>query len=556
MSSAPGGTRAQWITLAAMTASASMILVDQTAVPLATPHAVEDLGGRIDEAQWILTANILPLAAFMVLGGRLGDLYGLRRVFLIGAVGFGVSTAFAGFAQDMAWMIAARAAQGTGAALMMPTGVAIVSSVFPDERRGTALGILAGGSAFFAALGPVMGGLLTAIDWRLVFLINVPLAAAAIAMTLRATPPLRPGEDARQRIDYPGVFTFALGIGALTFGLSQGQAGGWGNPVTVIPLAAGVVGLAAFVLVELRVAKPMIEFRLFRHVNFLAANLSQMLAGVVELGLGFLLPFYLLLVVGVSPAIAGIALLPGTIPIILAGPLAGRVFDRYGGRIPLVAGYLFLAASGVALALGASHETAAALIPGLVLQGIGLGVVLTTNDPTGLTAVPDDKQGEAAGIINTAEQLGGAFGIAGLTAAELTYYYDRLYDKFGEQGVRPTEEQVDIFRDFILHAEQVGLRKALEEAGDSVVIRVAYEDAVTAHVAAFELVFLVSAAIALVGALVMLVLVRKSDRTFDGPIFSRRSRWVYTTASVTPGITKRPDPGRPAEGSGPPDQAV
>ena len=191
-----------WITLAAMTISASMILVDQTAVPLATPDAVEDLGAQIDEGQWILTANILPLAAFMVLGGRLGDLYGLRKVFLAGAAIFGVSTAFAGFAQDVPWMIAARASQGAGAALMMPTGVAIVSSVFPANHRGTALG----SSPVLRLLRGARPGARRAadsIDWRLVFLINVPLAAAAI-LTLRATPPLAPGGDDKPAIDWAG----------------------------------------------------------------------------------------------------------------------------------------------------------------------------------------------------------------------------------------------------------------------------------------------------------------------------------------------------------------
>jgi EmrB/QacA subfamily drug resistance transporter len=410
-----------WLTLAAMTASASMILVDQTAVPLATPHAIDDLGASLADSPWILTANILPLAAFMVLGGRLGDIYGLRRVFLVGATIFAVATAMAGLAQDMAWMIAARAAQGTGAALMMPTGVAIVSSVFAGPRRGTALGILAGGSAFFAALGPVLGGLLTDIDWRLVFLINVPLALIAIVLTLRYTPSLGPGEEPRPKLDYLGVLTFGLGIAAIVFGLTESQSSGWGAPETVVPLAGGVAALAAFVLIELRAREPMIEFRLFRRLNFLAANISQMLAGMVELGIGFLLPFYLLLVVGIDPSAAGLALLPGTIPIILAGPLAGRAFDRWGGRIPLTVGYLVLAASGVMLALLAGQETAVALIPGLLLQGTGLGIVLTVNDPTGLSAVPEDKQGQAAGIINTSEQFGGAIGIAALVAVELTY---------------------------------------------------------------------------------------------------------------------------------------
>lgn len=526
------------LTLAAMALSSSMILVDQTAVPLATPEVISGLGGATAEGQWILTANILPLAALMVFGGRLGDLLGLRRVFLTGALMFMGATAVAGGAQDMPMMIAARAVQGAGAALMMPTAVAITSAVYSEERRGTALGILAGASAFFAALGPVLGGLLTSVDWRLVFLINVPLAVITIVLTLSATPSLRPQAGRRPRIDYAGTVTFGLGIAALVFGLSQGQDDGWGSQQTVVPLAGAVALLVAFLVIEAHVSAPLLEFRLFRHLNFLAANLSQLLAGAIELGLGFLMPFYLLLVIGVSPATAGIALIPATIPIVLAGPLAGRSFDKVGGRAPLVAGFLALAASGLALAAAASEQSAAALIPGLVLQGLGLGVVLTVNDPTGLGAVPPDSQGEAAGTINTTEQLGGALGIAALTAIEIGAAERISYERLADRGIEVTPERIDRFKEFLLHAEEAGRSQT---AIDSRVVRVAVEDSVLAHVDSFRITFLTSAGIALLGALVCFILVRREDRFYRGPVFGRRSRWVWANAGTTPGLTRRPE---------------
>jgi EmrB/QacA subfamily drug resistance transporter len=525
------------LTLAAMTLSSSMILVDQTAVPLATADVIADLGGAVAEGQWILTANILPLAALMVFGGRLGDLLGLRRVFLAGALTFMVATAVAGGAQDLPMMIAARAVQGAGAALMMPTAVAITSAVYPGDQRGRALGILAGGSAFFAALGPVLGGLLTSIDWRLVFLVNVPLAAITVLLTVWATPLLRPEGDGRPRIDYRGTLTFGLGIAALVFGLSQGQADGWGSPTTVIPLVGALALLVAFVLIELRATSGLLDFRLFRHLNFLAANLSQLLAGAIELGLGFLLPFYLLLVIGISPATAGIALIPATIPIVLAGPLAGRAFDRIGGRVPLVAGYLVLAASGLALAAGAGEQTVGALIPGLVLQGLGLGVVLTVNDPTGLGAVPPDAQGTAAGTINTTEQLGGALGIAGLTAIEVGAAERITVERLTERGIDPSPEQIDRFKEFILQAEQAGRGQTAVDTG---VVRAAVEDNVLAHVDSFRITFLTSVGIALVGAVVCFVLVRREDRFYRGPVFGRRSRWVWAHAGASPAVTRHP----------------
>lgn len=534
---------AMWMTLAAMTLSNSMILVDQTAVPLATPDAIRDLGGSLSESQWLLTANILPLAAFMVLGGRLGDLLGLKRVFLAGGFVFLVSTALAGSAQDMPWMVSVRAAQGCGAALMMPTAVAIVSNVFPRERRGAALGVLAGGSAFFAALGPVFGGLLTSIDWRTVFWVNVPLAALTIALTARFTPSLGPsGDGDRPGLDFPGVITFALGTSGIIFGLSEIEDTSISAPQTWIPIALGALALALFVVLELRVANPMLNFRLFRHLNFLASNISQVLAGAIELGLGFMLPFFLLLVVGVSPAVAGIALIPATVPIMLAGPLAGRAFDRMGGRLPLVLGFLVLAASGVALGLAAPERAVPWLIPGLVLQGIGLGIVLTVNDPTGLNSVPERDSGQAAGMINTSEQLGGALGIAILAAVEVGYYKHLVFDRLADKGIHPTPEQVERFTQFIQQAEQHGLSHVRE----SRLVRFSIDVVTQSHVDAFQLMFFISAAIAIAGALACLLLVRKSDRVTEGPIFTRRSRWVSANVGRTPGLTRHPPPPEPA----------
>jgi EmrB/QacA subfamily drug resistance transporter len=525
-----------WLTLVAMTVASSMILVDQTAVPLASPDVVQGLGGNISAAQWILTANILPLAAFMVLGGRLGDLFGLRRTFLTGAVVFAVSTALASAAQDMVWIIAMRAAQGTSAALMMPTAVAITSATWPKERRGYALGILAGGSAFFAALGPVLGGILTSVSWRLVFLINVPLALIAIGLTLAGTPSLPPEPGRGRRIDWSGTAVFAVAIVGLIYGLSRGQPDGWASPTTVVPLAVCVIAFAVFAWVERRAADPLIDVRLFRHLNFLAATISQVVAGALELGLGYLLPFYLLLVVGVGPVTAGIALIPGTIPIIAAGPLAGRAFDRIGGRWPLVAGFVVLALSGLALGIGVTGGTAVALIPGLLLQGLGLGIVLTVNDPVGMNAVSDDDRGQAAGIINTAEQLGGAIGIAGLGALQLTYYFHLLYAKLAAQGIHPTAAESATVHAFIARAEQQGLHNVPQNK----IVQKVFDDLVHSHAHSFQVAFFASAGVALAGAIACALLVRHEPRTLDHPIFGRRSRWVTANASVSPGLTRLP----------------
>lgn len=531
-----------WITLVAMTISSAMILVDQTSVPLAVPHAIEDLDGTTTTSQWILTANMLPLAAFMVLGGRLGDIFGLRRIFVIGAIVFSGASALAGFAQDVPWMIAARAVQGAGAALMMPTAVAIVSATFPRDEKGKALGLLAGFAAFAAAMGPVIGGSLASLDWRLVFLVNTPLAIATIFLTLGSTPKLELNQGGSKNLDLPGVATFGIGIVGFVYGLSQGVALGWTNPQIFISLGASLIGFVAFGFVEARSDNPMIQFRLFRHLNFLASNISQFLAGMIELGTAFLLPYFLLMMIGLSPLAAGVALIPATVPIMLAGPLAGKLFDRVGGRIPLVVGFLVLAASGVAFAVAVSEREYVYLLPGLLLQGIGLGMVLTVNDPTGLDAVPLEDQGQASGMINTSEQLGGAVGIAFLSAVLVGMSIHRTDESLADKGISPTATQVSQWKDFILTIEQKGLGH-IDISNQPFAIKYALTDVLNAHVAAYETVFTLTAAISVIGAICCLFLVRKTDRVEGQRIFIRRSRWVTSNTGRTPALTKHPDPG-------------
>jgi MFS family permease len=332
-------------------------------------------------------------------------------------------------------------------------------------------------------------------------------------------------------------------MAGIVFGLTQGSGeSDWTQPAVVASLGASVLLLTAFVMIERRVSNPLIEFRLFRHLNFLAANISQVLAGMIELGMGFLLPAYLLLVIGVSPAVAGLMLIPATVPIILAGPMAGRAFDRVGGRPPLVIGFLILAASGIALGLAAPEQEYAWLIPGLVLQGLGLGIVLTANDPVGLTAVPKKDQGQGAGMINTAEQMGGALGIAVLTAILLGYYWEKVtprIEKVTPGGRAPTQQEIQDGRDFILEVEEKG-REHVQATGK---IKLVLDDIVDVHAQAYEVAFMAAGFLALLGALACFILVRKSDRVQKGPVFARRSRWYYVAAGRSPAITKQPHPG-------------
>jgi EmrB/QacA subfamily drug resistance transporter len=507
-----------------MTASASMILVDQTSVPLAAADVVEGVGADLGDGQWLLTANILPLAAFMVLGGRLGDMFGLRRIFLVGAIVFIGASALAGAAGTLWFLLAMRVTQGIGAALMMPTSIAIVCAVFPKEQRGRALGLLAGASAFFAALGPLIGGLLTEyVDWRAVFLVNVPLAAAAIALTLVATPPLAAEPDVDRTIDVLGLVLFAAGTVALVLGLGEGQDWGWASASTLGVLAVALVTLVAFVLVELRRTSPLIEFRLFRHLNFAAANISQFLAGMVELGLAVIMPLYLIRILFMDPGTAGLALIAATLPIIVVAPLAGRAFDAIGGRIPLAAGFAALTASSLWLAAFVERREYWILVPGLLLQGIGLGTVLTVNDPTGINSVPRKDRGQAAGVINTTEQLGGAVGIATLGAVLFGAYFHDLHELARRAGVTVSAEQLERFRNFIEKVEQVGIANVTIPPE----IRRELPVATQVFAEAFQTTMFLTAGICALGIVSSLLLVRKTDRVAEMPIRGRRSRWFW-----------------------------
>jgi MFS family permease len=302
--------------------------------------------------------------------------------------------------------------------------------------------------------------------------------------------------------------------------------------------------LVAFVVLNGQAKVPLIEFRLFRSGNFLASVISQVLAGMIELGLGFLLPYYLLLVVGVGPIAAGVALIPGTLPIILAGPLAGRLFDRVGGRWPLTIGFAVLALSSIALTVGVTGHSAWALIPGLVLQGIALGTVLTVNDPVGMNAVEEKDQGVAAGIINTAEQFGGAIGIAILGAVQIGTYFTFLDNRLARENIVPTPQQTATVHAFIEQAMERGIRNV--QANDPSVARV-YQDLIDAHGESFRVAFAVSAVIAVLGAVASWILVRKDTRVIGRPTFGRRSRWVVAgTGTATAG--RSPDAVEPEPG--------
>jgi EmrB/QacA subfamily drug resistance transporter len=442
-----------------MTLANAMILVDQTAVPLALPSIMQTFGVGSQQVQWVLNGSLLPLAGLLVLGGRLGDMFGRRRIFITGTIVFAGASAVGGLAPGFGILLACRILQGAGGALMLPNTVAIVSAAYSERERGQALGLMGGAAAVAGALGPTIGGVLTAaLSWRAVLLVNVPLAAAAVAGTLRAVPPdTRVAQ--RPRLDVAGTVLLTVALVGLVFGLSQSQVWGWASPGVLVPLIISVVAAAAFVWAERVTATPLMDLALlWRHPNYLGATISQFIAGIAEMGLGLLFPLLLILNLQMSPALAGLALIPTTVPMVAVAPLAGRWYDRAGGRPPLVTGFATLLAAVVILAVSVHAHTYLPLLPGFLIYGIGLALILTVNDPVSLDTVPETDQGQASGVSATAEQFGGAVGIAGLYLIFHSVYINRLTAAIsGSTLPELTGPQAAQFKNAIIAAESTGL---------------------------------------------------------------------------------------------------
>ena len=494
------------LVLIAMTLANAMILVDQTAVPLALPNIMTSLHVSAQGVQWVLNGSLLPLAGLLVFGGRLGDLVGRRRVFTAGAILFAGASAVGALAPDLPLLIVARVAQGVGGALMLPTSVAIVSAAYPAAARGRALGTMGGAAAIAAALGPTIGGLLTsAFDWRAVLLINVPLAVVAVVMASRyVAVDQTPAHDSRQ-IDASGTALLCLTLVGIVFGLSQSEEWGWGSPGILGPLAVSLLAAACFVVRERRASAPLVDFALLRHRNYLGATASQLLSGMAEIGLGVIFPPLLILNLTMSPALAGLALIPTTVPMILVAPLAGRWYDRAGGRSPLVAGFGLLSASAVMLAVAAGQNRYLDLLPGLLVYGVGLALVLTVNDPVTLDTIPEQEHGQASGVSATAEQFGGALGVAALALINHRVYLNRLIGRIDHSSLKDLTSKTGAELRNALHAaEATGLNPHTFDRSVRVYLRVAR----SASDHGYSVTFVAVAIVAAAGAALVAWLVR------------------------------------------------
>ncbi len=402
----------KWWTLGAMCFALFMLMLDNTVVNVALPSIERDLGASLSSLEWTVNGYTLAFAVLLATGGRLGDIFGRRRAFLIGVTLFSLASATAGLAPDTASLVVSRVVQGIGGALMMPATLSIVTNAFPPKQRGMAIGTWAGVSALALAIGPVLGGFLTEdVSWRAIFFINLPVGVGAVIATLFAVRESRDDTVGRD-VDYLGVVTLTAALTALVLALIEGNSWGWGSAAILGLLAGSVVLLAAFVLVELRVKAPMVEFRLFASRNFVGSNVIALIVTFAMMAQFFFLALYMQNMLGFSPLQAGIRFLPATLMIVAIAPLAGRLTDRIGARIPIAAGLSLVSVAMFWLTTIDTSTTYGDLLPSFVLMGGGMALVMSPMSTAAMNAVADIKAGIASGILSMNRMIGGTLGVA------------------------------------------------------------------------------------------------------------------------------------------------
>jgi EmrB/QacA subfamily drug resistance transporter len=416
----------RWWALGAMCFALFMIMLDNTVVNVALPSIQRGLHASTASLEWTVNAYTLSFAVLLVTGGRLGDLFGRRRIFIAGVIVFACSSAAIGFSPSDTWLVAWRAVQGVGSALMMPATLSIITNAFPPAERGKAIGTWAGVSAMALAIGPVLGGLLVqSVSWQSIFFLNLPVAVGAVLVALFAVRESR-DETAAQRVDVPGVLSLTIGLAALVLALVEGNAWHWGSARELSLLAVAVVGLAGFAAVEHRQSAPMVDFSFFRSRTFLGANIVAFIVSFAMLAMFFFMALYMQNVRHFTPLQAGVRFLPSTLMIALIAPIAGRLADRVGPR-PLmtfgllcVSGALFWQSQ---LTVSSGYGT---LLPGFVLMGVGMAFVMSPMSMAAMNSVTQTKAGVASGILSMNRMVGGTFGVAVLGAMVATLGRSRI----------------------------------------------------------------------------------------------------------------------------------
>jgi EmrB/QacA subfamily drug resistance transporter len=436
----------KWLTLAAVSFGLFMIMLDNTVVNVALPSIQQDLGADLSELEWIVTGYALTFASLMLVGGKLADAYGRRKIFVLGIVVFTLASLLCGLASSSQMLIGARVLQGAGAALMNPATLSIIAATFPPRERGTAIGIWAGTSALALAIGPLVGGLITEhLDWSWIFFVNVPIGILGIVASYLFIDESR--DETHERLDLPGLVTSAVGLFALTYGLIEANTYGWSSARIVGSFVLAGISLVAFVQLERRQRAPMLPLELFRNGTYTGANLVMLLVALAMFGVFFFVSLYMQNILGYSPVQAGAAFLPMTILIILVAPVAGKTSDRIGSRGLVTTGMILIAVQLLMFSRLGIDASFWNLFPALVVGGIGMALTMTPSAAAATRSVPVDKAGIGSAVLNSARQVGGTMGIALMGAI--------MAEKAG--GERTPEAFMDGFESALLVAAGIAI---------------------------------------------------------------------------------------------------
>ncbi|MEV7078852.1 MFS transporter [Streptomyces sp. NPDC093516] len=412
------GPRANpWLTLIAVAFGLFMVGLDGSVVSIANAEIARDLDATTAELQWVTNSYLLALAATLILGGKLGDRFGRRTLYLVGVVGFTLASVAIGLAGSIEGVIAFRAVQGLFGAMLMPNTLALLRAVFPPGKFGMAVGIWAMISSVSTALGPIVGGLLVEhVDWESVFYINAPIGVIALVFGLVVLPQSRNEAAAHQKFDVPGVVLLALGLLAVVFGVVKGETWGWTSPGTLGAIVAGIVVLALFGRYETRVAHPLLPMRLFRDPALTIGTVVTALNFFILLGVIFFVMLYLQNVRGFTPVESGVRTLPLSLASMVASPLGAKLTERFGSRLTMPLGMVLQAGAAFTMLAWNADTAYHTLWPPFVALGLGVGMVMAASSDAIVGNAPVRDGGIAGGLQATALQVGGALGTSVLVS--------------------------------------------------------------------------------------------------------------------------------------------
>ncbi|MGY1841548.1 MULTISPECIES: MFS transporter [unclassified Modestobacter] len=400
----------KWLPLVAICTGTFMLLVDVTIVNVALPAMATDLDTSFSQLQWVVDVYALALAALVLGAGSLADVFGRRRLYLIGLVVFAVASLACGLAPDAGLLLVARGVQGIGGAIMFATTIALINTSYEGGDRGTAFGIWGAVVGASAALGPILGGALTELSWRWIFYVNLPVCVLAVWLTLTAVREAR--QPGAPRPDVPGIALFTLGAAGVVFGLVRAAAEGWGEPASWGPIVAGLLVVAAWVVLELRRPAPMLDVRLFRSRSFTGIMIGAMVLNGAAFAALVFTSLWLQSIGGLSPLQAGFVFIPLSALSFGVAAGAGRHLQTRPPRWVLGGGLLLVGAGSLLMAMVDGDSTWRVLVAGLAVLGAGVGMANPTLASAALAAVPRERSGMASGAVNTSRQLGFALGVA------------------------------------------------------------------------------------------------------------------------------------------------